>query len=204
MTTSITKTRDPKVLKVKAKTLGQTWLASCKAMVQAGAEAKQGLSYSSLKDDENYMIIIPTDCERYIKVIKQSVGLKAFKDKINDEGHTAYTKLRRKSIYLPFRDFYKGAEGDAVICYARGKQIKKDKAVLADNDAVVCMTYGQFEAFYGKGGVLNQDKEFMSLLNKKYKNTEEKRLTLTTKVMELFADHLKIKLQVPQPLKKAA
>lgn len=198
MTTSITKTKDPKVLKLKSKpaTLGQIWSAKCKAMVEAGAEAKQGLAISTLKDSEKYVIILPTDCQRYVKVIKQSVGLKAFKDKVNEEGETAYTKMRRKGIYLPFRDFYKGAEGDAVICYATGKQIKKDKAVLANNEAVVCMTYGNFLAFYGPGGVLNKDKEFMSLLNKTYKSTEQKRLTLVSKVIELFADYINIKIKL--------
>lgn len=195
--TTITKTKDPKVLKIKKPaTLGQIWSAKCKAMVKAGAEAKQGLAISTLKDSEQYMIILPTDCQRYVKVIKQSVGLKAFNDKVNDDGETAYTKMRRKGIYLPFRDFYKGAEGDAVICYATGKQIKKDKAVLASNDAVVCMTYGNFLAFYGPGGVLNKDKEFMSLLSKTYKTTEVKRLTLVSKVIELFADYIKVKIKL--------
>ena len=195
--TTITKTKDPKVLKIKKPaTLGQIWSAKCKAIIQAGAEAKQGLAISTLNDKERYAIILPTDCDRYVKVIKQSVGLKAFNDKINDEGETAYTRPARKSIYLPFRDFYKGAEGDAVICFARGKQIKKDKAVLADRGAVVCMTYGNFEAFYGKGGVLNKDKEFMSLLSKTYKTTEEKRLTLVSKVIELFADYIKVKIKL--------
>lgn len=194
--TTITKTKDEKVLKVRPTYKHTGWLAHFRAIVDAGVRAKAGMAISTLKDSESYMVLIPTNCQKYYNVIDKNIKVKHFQAKDKD-GNKAYTRLARKSMYVPFRNFFKG-HGDAVICYTTGKQIKADKSKLEASDAVVAMTEADFDKFYSKGGIISRDEQLIKLKNSRYKNAEHRRLALCMRYIELFAKYMKADL-ITQP-----
>ena len=200
--TTITKTKDKKVLKVRPTYKHTGWLAHFKAIVDAGVKAKAGMAISTLKDSESYMVLLPTNCQKYYNVIDKNIKVKHFEQKDKD-GNTAYTRLARKSMYVPFRNFFKG-HGDAVICYTTGKQIKADKSKLEASKAVVAMTEADFDKFYAKNGIIHKDKELIILNNRSYKNAEHKRLAMCMRYIELFAEYQKVQLFAKQKEQKVA
>lgn len=204
--TTITKTKDEKVLKIRPKYKHTGWLAHFNAIVDAGVKAKAGLNISTLKDTESYMVLLPTECEKYYKVIDKNLKVKHFNNK-DEDGNTTYTRLARNSMYVPFRNFYKG-HGDAVICYTSGKQIKADKSKLEASNAVVACTEEQFDTFYGENGLIHKDVELIKLRNSKFKNAEHRRLALCMRYIELFAKYMKVGLELdkeqPKKQQKAA
>lgn len=174
------------------------FFAYCQANTR-GHETR-GLDISSLTDATEYVVVIPTNTLTYFKTVKSAKLSDGFKSVEKGEVDNSYKRLARRSAHMPLRDHFNG-KGDCVIAIANGKLIKKDKALLKQAGATVCMTYKKYKGILE---VYAGDKSLAEMANKKFKTADHKRMAMSIRTIELFAQAMNHQLvfELPKAVKK--
>ena len=174
------------------------FFAYCQANVR-GHETR-GIDVSSLTDNTKYMVIIPTNTETYAKTIKSAKLKDRFGSVEKGETDNAFVKISRSSTHMPLRDYFNG-KGDCVIAIANGKLIKKEKALLKDAGATVCMTEQKYNGILE---VYAKDKTLAEMADKKFKTADHKRMAMSIRRIVLFHKAMNSQLifELPKAIKK--
>jgi len=178
--------------------------AYCKANVE-GYEAR-GLKYSELDATTDYVVVIPTNTDTYVKTIKSAKLIDGFKSVAKGEVANAYVRQARDSQHMVLRDHYNG-HGDCVIAYANGKLLKQDKQLLDQAEATVCMKVKQYEKIldlYANDSKLAQLDKASYKGNTDAAKADKKRFAMSIRRVQIFAEAVKHQLMfaVPKKVKK--